>query len=52
MSYRNDPEWQQAQTEYVSRRGSMTPFEALMTRNAAAHRMFDIETNYETRNVA
>lgn len=44
MSYRRDPAWLAARAEYTAEIPGEDPTAALVRRNAAAHRMFALET--------
>lgn len=44
MTYRNNPAWLAARADYTAEHPDEDPTAALARRNAAAHRMFAIET--------
>ena len=44
MTYRSNPAWLAARADYIAEIPGENPAAALVRRNAAAHRMFAIET--------
>ena len=44
MTYRSNPAWLAARADYTAEHPGEDPTAALVRRNAAAHRMFAIET--------